>query len=234
MPEVVTGNDVSLLCDVDGDDIAIGCATSITLEFTNELIGKTDVNAGLFRKKRVRISDCRGSIQGLLTLYNTSSKLSAMYFLQEAIRRTEQALTFLFTDQAGTIRYVRGNFLVATESISSQVGDFAEFDLSFEGTGNITISELESPPDPTCFEANSDWWQPTNGATSFNGLGNAGRSFAGHEIIEVVREMAPPLSYTAGTPGERDYSFDGINIGIWASNPFNGDERVFVIWQEVV
>lgn len=232
----VHGSDVTLLCDIDGTEnyFTVGCAESISFEFENELIGKTDVNAGLFRKKRVRISSFRGEVQGLLTLVNTTNGLSAFYFLQEGVRRSEQILRFLFTDEAGVSRVIDGTFLIQTVDITAQWNDWAESDIKFEGTGNLTIGDLPSPPAPTCDEAFSDWWQPSASATSFSGAGNEGKSFAGSTIIEVVRESGPPLNFTSGTPGEREYSFDGTTIGIWASNPFNGTERVFVIWQQMV
>lgn len=233
MSNVVHGKDCLLQCEVDGNYITIGCATSITFTFKNELIGKTDVNAGLFRKKRVRISDCSGAIQGLQTLSNTTSILSVMYFLQEGIRRTEQPLRFVYEDEVGVTRVITGNFLVSEVSITSPVEDFSEFDLTFEGTGGITIGDLPSPPDSECPEVFSDYWQPAAGATTVSGTGEGGKSFASHEIIEVMREIVP-LTFTSGVPGDGEYGFNGTTITIWSDNPFNGEEKVLVIWQVTV
>lgn len=233
MSAIVAAKDVTVLVDVDGDMIAVGCATSIELEFTNEIIGKTDVNAGLFRKKRVRISDFTGSVTGLITLFNTVSNVSAFHFLQEAVRRSELTMQFLFTDEDGNVKTITGVFLVQSERLSGGAeSDFAEFDLQLEGTGGFEIADLPSPSDVECFETFSDWWQPTAAATSFSGAGQNGRSFAGATIIEVVREIAPPMVFTAGTPGDGTYGYDGTTITVWASNPFSGSEKVFVIWQQ--
>lgn len=233
----VAARDVSVLVWVESLSayLTVGCATSITYTYKNEIIAKTDVNAGLFRKKRVRISDFSGSVQGLVALYNTSTKVNAFYFLQEAIRRTEQKLKFLFTDSSGVIREIIGNFLVESEQLSGGAeGDFSEFDLALEGTGNLTVSEVESPPDAECFEAFSDWWDLTPGASTFSGTGFAGRSFAGQEIIEVVREAAPPLKQVSGTPTDGEFSFNGTTITTWTGNPYSLGERVFVIWQQII
>lgn len=234
MPDVVIARDVSLEADIEGSFIAIGCMTSCTFSYTNEIIGKTDVNAGLFRKKRVRISDFSASVQGLVTLYNTTSKTSAFHYLQEAIRRSENTLRFAYTDEGGVVRVISGSFLVATHEMTSQQDGFAEFDINFEGTGDLSISDLPSPTDPDCFDADSDWWVLNFGASTIAGTGDAGKTFAGKEILEVIREAGPPLSYTAGTPGDREYSFDGTTITLWVENPGDGNERVFVLWQAIV
>lgn len=234
MSDIVIGRNVSLEANIDGSYIGIGCAATTTFRYVNEIIGKTDVNAGLFRKKRVRISDFSASVSGLVTLYNTTAKVSAFYYLQEAIRRSENDLRFTYTDEGGVSRVISGLFLVETHEMTHDYEGFAEFDIEFQGTGDLTISDLPSPADPDCFEAFSDWWTGNEGASTIAGTGDAGKSFAGHEILEVVREMGPPLSYTAGTPGDREYAFDGTTITTWSGNPYSAGERIFVIWQVIV
>lgn len=233
----VAAKDVSVLVYVPSVDqyLAVGCGTAISYTYQNEIILKTDVNAGLFRKKRVRISDFSGSIQGLVALYSTTDKVTAFYFLQEAIRRTEQTMKFLFTDSSGVLRSITGKFLVESEQLSGGAeGDFAEFDLELQGTGDLTLSDVESPPAAECFESFSDYWDLTPGASTFSGPGTGGKSFAGQEIIEVVRGIGAPLAETSGTPGDREYSYDGTTITTWVGNPYSAGERAFVIWQQVV
>lgn len=232
---IVNAKDIIMKVRVDGDDIDIGCAASLIYRYKNEIIGKTDVNAGLFRKKRVRISDYSASVQGLITLSNEINGVSCFYFLQEAIRRTEQYITFIYTDEIGQIRTIAANYLVESEDLSGGAEkDFGEFDLNLEGTGDLTLSTIDSPPAGTCFETDSDWWSTTPGANSITGLGNAGKTFAGQQIIAVIREGGIPLQFTSGTPGERDYSYDGTTITTWASNPYLSGEKIYVLWQAVV
>lgn len=230
MSDVVSGKNVSVEARVSGDYIAIGCAYSCSFEFENELIGKTDVNAGLSRKKRVRISDCRGSVQGLTTLKNTASKLTAFYFLQEAIRRTEQDLRFVFTDDSGYTRYIQCMFLVKSHGLTAESSSFSEFDLQLEGTGAPTIGVVELI-ETTCPELFSDTWEAEEGESSVSGVGQEGRSFAGGDILEVDREGLQ-YDYTAGSPGNRQFSYNGTEITF--ENPFNeGGERVLVVWKGV-
>lgn len=210
--------------------MVIGCAVSCSFEFENELIGKTDVNAGLYKKKRVRISDNRGSVQGLTTLENSATKLSVLYFLQEAIVRAEQTLRFVFTDEGGLTKYITGTYLVRAVALTADVSAFAEFDLQLEGTGGVEIGTVDPPIDTLCPELQSDTWETTPGESSISGLGMEGKTYEGDEILVVFRE-GTQYDYTAGAPGNREYSYDGVNISFDPLNPFNPDEKVNVVWK---
>lgn len=227
MNEVVHGKDVNVEARINGDYIAIGCAFSCSFEFENELIGKTDVNAGLSRKKRVRISDCRGSVQGVTTLNNSATRLTAFYFLQEAIRRTEQDLRFVFVDEIGNTRYIQCMFLVKTHQLTAESSGFSEFDLQLEGTGTPTIGTVELI-ETICPELFSDTWETTESEFSISGLGQEGRSFAGGDILEVDREGLQ-YDFTAGSPGNREFNYNGTEITF--ENAFEAGERVLVVWK---
>lgn len=240
MSNVVHGKDVAVLCVVDGTPIAIGCATNSAWQFENELIGKTDRNAGSFRKKRVRMSDVRGQVSGLMTLASTATRLSVVYFLQEAIRRSELDMIFSFTDEAGLERQIAGKFLVQAVALTHDVSSFGEFDLSLEGTGDITIGEPDSPAEFVCPRVFSDWWETEEGETSITGPGVSGKSFTGHNMIEVDRE-GTQFDYTDGTLGDRQYTSNGtaptaetqgtFGTTISFRDGFNPGEKIFVIWE---
>jgi hypothetical protein len=230
MPDVVFGRNVSVEALINGDYIVIGCAVSSSFQFENELIGKTDINAGLNRKKRVRLSDVSGSVNGIVTLENTATRLTVFYFLQEAVRRAEQMMRFVFVDESGLTKYVSGLFLIQSTSITSDTSGFSEFDLSLEGTGPITISEVNPIPDPFCPELFSDTWETTPAATSISGPGIGGLSFEGQDILIVYRE-GTQFDFTAGSPGNREFAYNGIDISFDANNPFNVGERISVVWK---
>lgn len=234
MSTEVFGTGVSVRAKVDGDYITIGCADSVGFNFVNEIIGKTDVNAGLFRKKRVRISDCSGSVSGIILTQNSPIILSIVHFLQEAIRRSEIDLQFLFEDSLGNVINIQGLFLVETTDLSSEISAFAEFDLNLQGTGGITITDIAPPGDIVCDEIQSDWWSTTPGASSISGLGNDGRSFAGHTLIEVAREGYSGMEIiSSGVPGNAEAKYTGgSSISFDTTNPFNPGETIFVIWVE--
>lgn len=208
----------------------IGCAVSGTFAFENELIGKTDRNAPLFRKRRARISDCRASINGLITLANDAQKMSVMYFLEEGVRRTEVPLRFFLTDEGGATLYITGNFLIQSIELRGDVSGFGEYDMQLLGTGGVNIDEASSVIGGSS-EDFSDWWVTTAGADNIAGAGEGGLSFAGDEILAVAREGVI-YHYTSGTPGNMQYSYDGTIISFNPAMPFNDGERVFVMWKE--
>lgn len=235
MSNIVFGKDMILFAYVDAAYTPIGCATNCSFEFENELIGKTDINAGLFRKKRVRISDCSAEVQGLTTLENDGSTITVMYFLQEGVRRTEQALKFVFTDEEGNQIQITGNFLVQSVSLTGDVSAFGEMDINFEGTGGFTISATDdSAGDPGIpGDVMWDWWEAVEGEISISGPGHYGRSFAGQDIEDIIEVDREGTQYdlVSGTPGEREVQYDGTELTFKSDNPFNAGTRVFVIWQ---
>lgn len=231
MNNEVFGTGVSVRAKVDGDYITIGCASSCGFSYENEIIGKTDVNAGLFRKKRVRISDCRGNVSGVITTSSSATRLSVVHFSQEAIRRSEVDMQFVFEDGDANVIVIQGLFLVQAVDLSSDVAAFAEFSLNLEGTGGIDVTEIQPPGDVVCEQIFSDWWTTTPGASGISGTGNAGLSFAGHDVIEVDREGLEHDIVTSGTPGNRQAKYTGgSTITFDPTNTFNAGETVFVIW----
>ena len=232
MSNIVTGDNVNVEALVDGDYIVIGCAVSCSFNYQNELIGKTDVNAGLFRKKRVRISDCSGTVEGVMTTASEATRLSIVRFLQEAVRRSENDLRFSYQDSSGNYIRIIGKFLIETIGLTAAVADFCDFDMSLQGTGGIEITSIGTPA-LACPEMFSDWWETTAGASSISGAGEGGRSFAGHDVLEVDREGMQHDIVTTGTPGNREAKYSGgSTISFDPTNVFNPGERVFVLWIE--
>lgn len=232
MSEIVTGRNMILEINVDDVYIAIGCAVSCSFSFQNEIIGKTDVNAGLFRKRRVRVSDCAASAQGLTTLVNDTT-ISIMHLLQEGVRRTEQDLRFRFTDDAGVSKQIQGLFLVETVEIAGEIVGFSEFDVSFVNTGGFTISTIEDESGDDLPEGLAwDWWEAAPGETSIAGPGHYGRSFEGvafEKILEVDRE-GTQYDLVNDTPEGREVYYDGTQLLFDELLPFIEGTRVFVIW----
>lgn len=233
MSNEVFGTGVSVRAKVSGEYVTIGCASSCAFNLVQELIGKTDVNAGLFRKKRRRICDCNGSVDGIITTESSADRLSIFHFMQEAIRGAEIEMQFVFEDTTGGVMVVAGNFLVSSIGLSADTNAWSDFDLQLEGTGNISVTAIDPPPDVTCESIRSDWWTTTPGLSGIAGTGNAGLSFAGHDVIEVDREGLEHDIIATGTPGNRQVKYTGGNtLTFDPTNPFNALETIFVIWVE--
>lgn len=230
--DIVFGNNAVLQANILGTYVSIGCAVSCSFQFENEIIAKTDVNAGLSRKKRVRMSDSSMSVQGLTTLVD-STTYSPFYFLQEAVRRTEQDLRMLFTDEAGVSRQVQGSYLIKSIQLTGKADDFSEFDMEFDGTGTISLADASESGSVIAGIVMWDVWDLAEGATSITGTGTYGRSFAGENVVLVDREGIQYDEVASG-PSGRQYSKSSTVISFDTTLPGNpGGERVYVIWQEV-
>lgn len=235
MSDVVQGKKAILEISIGGIYRPIGCAVSCSYTFQNELIAKTDRNAGLFRKKRVRISDFSMSMDGLMTLKNDEN-ISILYMLQEGVRRTEQDVRIRYTDELDLQKQVQGVVLVESISLSGSTDAFVEFSLSMQGTGPITIGaptggDGDSPGTGIPGDVQFDWWDTTPGASSITGVGHYGRTFANKDVIEVAREGTQYDEVVSG-PSNRQYANSGTVISFDTLNPFNAGERVYVVWQE--
>lgn len=178
------------------------------------------------------MSDSSMSVQGLTTLVDATT-YSPMYFLQEAVRRVEQDLRILFTDEGGVSKQVQGNYLVKSIQLTGKADDFSEFDIEFDGTGTISLADASDSGSEIAGTVNWDVWDLAEGATSVTGAGTYGRSFAGENVVLVDREG---LQYdeVASGPSGRQYSKSSTVISFDPTLPGNpGGERVYVIWQEV-
>lgn len=234
MSTVVTGENVSVEVETSpGTWFFIGCATDFNFEFTNEIIGKTDVNAGLFRKKRIRMSDCRASVQGVATVMN-DEKVSVFYFLQESIRRSELNIRLRYEDKASNYITITGIFIVQFIGVTSNVSDFTDYDIQLEGSGGVTLSSVDDPTEVVgCPELKSDTWATTAGLSVIAGSGQNGLSFAGHNVLVVTRAGLVMEIISTGTPGNMQAKYTGsTSITVDPTNPFNDGEEVVVVWEE--
>jgi predicted secreted protein len=230
---IVTGKNVAVQDYIESVDdyITIGCATTMSYEFSNEIILKTDANAGLFRKKRIRMSDFRGSVQGIMDSESTPTRLTCWHFLQEAIRRSERQMRFVFTDELGNDKIIEGKFLVAALSYAADVAAFTDFDLQLEGTGGITIDPVPDPGEIICEDWARDSWILAEGETAVSGAGLEGRSFAGTPAGDILLVFREGLEFDAaeGAPGNREYGYDETEIS-FENAALPGGEKVTVVW----
>lgn len=210
----------------------IGCETNFNYHYENELITKTDRNAGSFRKYRVRISQNTGSVEGVVTTTNIAESLTIFYYLQEAIRRTEQQFKFSWTDNDGLLKEITGLFVIKDIDIPNQQGGFSMFTMELQGTGGLTIDPVTDPDDGSDEGIDSSSWDTTPDATTLSGLSVEGKTFVGKKILLVSRTGAPH-SLVTGTPGNLEAQVsDPAGANITFLNPFNVDETVFIVWED--
>lgn len=229
MSDVVYGKDVVLMVSNGIEYIAVGCAFSCGFSFTNELINKTDVNAGYAIKRRVRMSDCSATISGLTTLENTAGVVSVMWFLQESIRRTVLSLQILMTDEAGLMKTITGDFVIESVDLSGDVSGFGEFTINLQGTGGIGIAAVDPPSgsiEPVCEVEDTLYLTLVEGEYIIHDS----RLQGDYTILWITRE-GMGYDETTGVAGNRQFVYHKI-AGNIEFNPFvrgaHGGEAVAV------
>lgn len=233
MTNVVFGSNVLFFVTVDSVDIAVGCATSIQYEYENEIIFKTDRNAGLFRKKRVRISDSRAAVTGLTSLVDNSETKSLFYFFQEGVRRSELYIKILFEDDNAVQKQITGAFLIQSIQVTGDPSAFSEFTINFEGTGTVTFStpSTDSPGTVACQLQPTIYKSLAEGATS---VSDALLTTEGATILWVTREGAGYNETNSNPPGNLEFFFDdttGEIIFLVPGNPASPElEKIAIGW----
>jgi hypothetical protein len=173
------------------------------------------------------------TLNGLTKIDNTDGQISYFYLLQENVRGTEQTIQIIFEDTDGNIQVIEGTVLIPDITFNSSVGSFSDVNVTFEGSGRFTIEQSLSGAQSgsgLCETILSDTWIMAAETNSISGAGNEGRSFAGMDILEVDRE-GTQFDYTSGSPGNREFSFDGTNIIFQDDVPAGQTETVFVLWK---
>lgn len=229
--EPIHGNDILLSIKVGTEFFPVLCATDMTFQCSQDVVLATTVGTGIWRRKRLRnLSEWSVSITGLSKIDNTDGQVSFFYLLQENIRGAEQTIQILF-DVDGDTQVLEGIVIIPDLSINGNVSSFADVNATFLGAGEVTIQEAVSGVESgICEELVSDTWVTTEGLISITGPGNEGRSFAGMEILQVDREGIQH-DFTSGSPGNRQFTYDGTLISFDSTNPFNAGETVFVLWK---
>jgi hypothetical protein len=234
MSDVVHGQDVKVEKEVGGVFYEIACGTDCSFGFTNTFIGKTTRTSGLFFKRRVRMSDCKGTVNGVTKNTNTGG-LSIFHFLEEGIRRDEGFYKFTFEDEDGNIVIITMIALIEVINISGDVNDFSVFDLSIQQTGGVELTTVPPPPSIQPENWFSDFWTTGVGQFEINGASAIkGYQLFSQELLEVDREGTQYDIITSGTPGNREALYDSLGGRIVFANEFNPDERVFVLFKTLL
>lgn len=229
--DVVRGDNVVCYRVIDGVEYEIGCGVSCQFTFTNEIIGKTTVNSGGFREKRVRMSDWSGTVSGVVKTGSADSVLGPFYFLQEGVRRTEGDYVFKFIDDDDSLKTIECTGVIEEITMSGNVGEYASWDLNLTGTGGFEITTTSVPAPESADQVDSDWWSTTAGQTYISGSSYNAKSLAGKELLEVWREGVQ-YDIVTGTPSGRQCKFTSGTgrVDFDTSLPFNSGETVFAIW----
>lgn len=231
--KAVLGKDFTLSIVIYDIAFPIFCAKSVIFEFENEIILRTAPNAGLFKQKRVRRSDWRGSATGVIVTDNTNDRYSPFYLLQEGVRRSENLYQYDFTSIDGDERSIRGYALISGIPLTGDVTAFGQCTVDIEGTGAFDVDE--SPAGGGADEnVDSDYWIMGDGDTSVSGDGENGGNTTGKVLLAVARETDVYSIITSGTPGNGQAKHN-TSTGVTTFSPdfpATDGEVIVQIWKD--
>jgi hypothetical protein len=214
---LIEGDNIHVFKYVDAAPLEIVCATTMSLRIVNEIIGATTPDSGYTKEKRVRLQEYFIALSGAMTSDNDGD--ISIFYLQNGNREVHD-LEIVYTDNAGSDRTFRGNFLIEEQIMNGNAGEAGTFDLSMVGTGPYTESELT---DPTVDgeSVTSDSFTIASGVVQ----NNAWIGLSSANIIEVCREGTEQLSMNL------PYTFDGVTGTITPDPATTIDgQKLFVIW----
>jgi len=228
----IVGRDVVMYVKISDVLYPVGCASSCSFEIDQEIIARTGPNDGLFRKKRVRRTDWRGSVNAVMVSNNTTDRYSAFYFIQEAVRRAENYFVWEFTDIDGNIKNLEGWAVIRAIPINADIQGFSKFDLQVEGTGAFAITDGGgSPGSVGGDQVDSSEWVPVAGEYGISGLSVDSKSLTGKTVLAVARTGAAYEVITTGSVGNLQAKHNSGTGALTFDTPFNDGEVVWVMWK---
>jgi len=215
----IQGNNVHIFKYIGAAPFEIVCGTNIVLEFTQELIGATTPDSGMYTEVRPRMRSLSCAVSGATTSTNDGN-LSVFHFLDEDIFGEVQDLEVVFTDNDGNQRSVRSNFFIERLPITGEAGSASTYDINLKNYGPYTVTELIDPV-LTGSNVKSDSYTVAGGKiqdSEWIGLSAA-------NIVEVCREGTEQLSMGLV------YTFNSGTGEITPDPATTIDgQRMFVIW----
>jgi hypothetical protein len=227
----VLGKNVITSMLIGGIYYPIFCGKSASFTLNQDEIEVTHVNSGAGREYVPGMSNATLQVQGVTVLDNTESKISNLYLMQEAIRRSINTYRMLFTDQDGSTASIIFNAFWTTGTLSREVTAWSQSDVTMRVTGAITFSSvIPVPVPPSCEEEDPIYTTLIEAATSVTSallIPGVGETIT---ILHVSRSGFTHYE-TTGTPGSLEFKYTSATgtIDIDPINPGNvGGEPISI------
>lgn len=147
----VTGKNVIVEMLISSIYYPIFCGKAADLPLEQDEIEVTHVNSGSEREYVPGMSNFLLNISGVTVLDNTENRVSILYFMQLAIRRSINTYRMRFTDQDGDTAAITFSAFVRNSTVSRDVTQWSQSSVTMRITGPLTFSSVIPPPGtPTC------------------------------------------------------------------------------------
>lgn len=223
MANTVTGLNVVTQMLVEGVWYPIFCGKSAELTLNQDELEVTHVNSGISREYVPGMSNATLSVAGVTILDNTESRISNLYLMQNAIRRSINSYRVLYTDQDGDQITATFSAFWTSGSITRDVTSFSQSNVTMRITGDITFSTPITPPVPPSCEVEdpiiTTLAEGANTVVSALLIPGVGETIT---ILHVTRSGMTHYE-TSGTPGSLEFAYDDTTgtISFDPANPGN-------------
>jgi hypothetical protein len=223
MANQVLGKNVIVAMNISGIYYPIFCGKTAELPLEQDEIEVTHVNSGSSREYVPGMSNFIMNITGITVLDNTESRVSVLYLMQLAIRRSINTYRMLFTDQDGDTAAITFSAFIRNTIVSRDVTQWSQSSLTLRVTGDLTFSSIIPPPvvseceqEPTIYTTLAEGAISVTDALLIPGVG---------ETIIILHVSRSGLTYyeTAGTPGNLEFLYTSGTgtITFQSTNPGN-------------
>lgn len=233
MSTKIKGRNVFAQIKIDGVFYPVFCAKTAVLQSNQEEIECTHVNSGADREFVPGMGDATLDVTGTTTSDNTNGRVSIIYLMQAAQRRTVFEMRLIMTDDNAATLALTFNAFTTSRTISREIASYSQSAVSFRITGGITIDTTIDPPTPPVCEVQDPLYLTlAEGATSVADV----LLEQDDVVILHVERNGMGLTETSGTPGNAEFKFTGgAGNGTIAIDPTNpgmpGGETIYVLYK---
>lgn len=221
MANQVLGKNVFVEMLISGIYYPIFCGKTADLPLEQDEIEVTHVNSGSEREYVPGMSNFLLNVAGVTVLDNTENRVSILYFMQLAIRRSINTYRMRFIDQDGGAEAVIFDAFVRNSNVTKDVTTWSQSSVTMRITGALTFTSVIPPPaTPTCEQEDTIYTELAEGdlfVTDALLIPGAG------ETITILHVSRSGTTYyeTNGTPGNLEFLYTPATGKITFSQPGN-------------
>lgn len=166
MARYVNGRDFRLYVLDSGEYKLLACLTDCSFSITNNKIQITSRSTGLWASYDYTTLAWSGSASGVFFIQLATGAITPFEMSTKMINQLKPTLRFHLYDREGYGKYATGDVMLDEMSFEGGAEDFAIFNISFTGTGPITIEDINAC---SIIDSNGDGLVDSDGTTIIDG-----------------------------------------------------------------
>lgn len=243
MNRLIKGDNFLLQLKIDGDYYDIFCAKSGEFLIEQEEREVTTITSGSDREFNAGMSAGTLTASGLTTIDNAEDKISALYLMQQSVRRQKLEWRCFFTADNGDTQQATFSGIIRSVSIPKDGFAYVSSTLVVRISGAVTFSDIVVGP-TTSYEYFSDYWDTVNGQNYVTGASSGEYTGTAYTLTDtdtvlMVDYEGTSFNLVTGTPtqGERECRFittAPVRVVFPSDLIPDGTQRVFIMFKRPV